>query len=100
MLFQKTLSWNFFEKNVFENIEKNNVENIVRIDKNVGDNIEENIEKEDVYYVDKINIVFDTMKRIDINGYKDDNDNFYPVILWNVFWIDNSWWTSFKRIWI
>ena len=57
MLFQKTLSWNFFEKNVFENIEKNNVENIVRIDKNVGDNIEENI-------------VFDTMKRIDINGYK------------------------------
>ena len=44
MLFQKTLSWNFFEKNVFENIEKNNVENIVRIDKNVGDNIEENIE--------------------------------------------------------
>lgn len=66
MLFQKTLSWNFFEKNVFENIEKNNVENIVRIDKNVG----ENIEKEDVYYVDKINIVFDTMKRIDINGYK------------------------------
>ena len=45
MLFQKTLSWNFFEKNVFENIEKNNVENIVRIDKNVGDNIEENIEK-------------------------------------------------------
>ena len=65
MLFQKTLSWNFFEKNVFENIEKNNVENIVRIDKN-----EENIEKEDVYYVDKINIVFDTMKRIDINGYK------------------------------
>ena len=66
MLFQKTLSWNFFEKNVFENIEKNNVENIVRIDKNVGDNIE----KEDVYYVDKINIVFDTMKRIDINGYK------------------------------
>ena len=62
MLFQKTLSWNFFEKNVFENIEKNNVENIVRIDKN--------IEKEDVYYVDKINIVFDTMKRIDINGYK------------------------------
>ena len=60
----------FFEKNVFENIEKNNVENIVRIDKNVGDNIEENIEKEDVYYVDKINIVFDTMKRIDINGYK------------------------------
>ena len=26
--------------------------------------------KEDVYYVDKINIVFDTMKRIDINGYK------------------------------
>ena len=66
MLFQKTLSWNFFEKNVFENIEKNNVENIVRIDKNVGDNIEENIEKEDVYYVDKINIVFDTMKRIDI----------------------------------
>ena len=70
MLFQKTLSWNFLEKNVFENIEKNNVENIVRIDKNVGDNIEENIEKEDVYYVDKINIVFDTMKRIDINGYK------------------------------
>lgn len=70
MLFQKTLSWNFFEKNVFENIEKNNVENIVRIDKNVGDNIEENIEKEDVYYVDKINIVFDIMKRIDINGYK------------------------------
>lgn len=66
MLFQKTLSWNFFEKNVFENIEKNNVENIVRIDKNIG----ENIEKEDVYYVDKINIVFDTMKRIDINGYK------------------------------
>lgn len=66
MLFQKTLSWNFFEKNVFENIEKNNVENIVRIDKNVG----ENIEKEDVYYVDKINIVFDTMKRIDINRYK------------------------------
>ena len=62
MLFQKTLSWNFLEKNVFENIEKNNVENIVRI--------EENIEKEDVYYVDKINIVFDTMKRIDINGYK------------------------------
>ena len=36
----------------------------------IGDNIEENIEKEDVYYVDKINIVFDTMKRIDINGYK------------------------------
>ena len=70
MLFQKTLSWNFLEKNVFENIEKNNVENIVRIDKNVGDNIEENIEKEDVYYVDKINIVFDIMKRIDINGYK------------------------------
>ena len=70
MLFQKTLSWNFFEKNVFENIEKNSVENIVRIDKNVGDNIEENIEKEDVYYVDKINIVFDIMKRIDINGYK------------------------------
>lgn len=34
MLFQKTLSWNFFEKNVFENIEKNNVENIVRIDIN------------------------------------------------------------------
>lgn len=66
MLFQKTLSWNFFEKNVFENIEKNNVENIVRIDKNVG----ENIEKEDVYYVDKINIVFDIMKRIDINEYK------------------------------
>ena len=66
MLFQKTLSWNFFEKNVFENIEKNSVENIVRIDKNVG----ENIEKEDVYYVDKINIVFDIMKRIDINGYK------------------------------
>ena len=32
--------------------------------------IEENIEKEDVYYVDKINIVFDTMKRIDKNGYK------------------------------
>ena len=70
MLFQKTLSWNFFEKNVFENIEKNNVENIVRIDKNVGDNIEENIEKEDVYYVDKINIVFDIMKRIGINEYK------------------------------
>ena len=34
MLFQKTLSWNFLEKNVFENIEKNNVENIVRIDIN------------------------------------------------------------------
>ncbi len=64
MLFQKTLSWNFFEKNVFENIEKNNVENIVRIDKNVGDNIEENIEKEDVYYVDKINIVLTQWKEL------------------------------------
>ena len=64
MLFQKTLSWNFFEKNVFENIEKNNVENIVRIDKNVGDNMEENIEKEDVYYVDKINIVLTQWKEL------------------------------------